>query len=333
MRLFEPLPAPVRRAVWWAIALSLVVFLLVATSGRPWARLRSGSVHVGLLRGSGPRRLVHGRLDVPEQHRRHRGLRGRRQDVPVLRDRARDPAGARRRGDGCARRPAHGALAPRRPHRRAASGGQPGLAGPTARARGRARRRTRRVAGLVAVVGVSEPAAVPRRPPGRVPRGRAVGRGAGAGGLRPPDRLVARPDLGGPGRRRRRPPRWPSNTRGSVGLGPVVALGLVLVDRAVRGRTDGGEISWPPPGCRPRPGRRLRAGRTGPGSGPGSRSPFEHQGLSTFGAERQAALEPSPTTRCSRSATCRRRRCTTCARTPSACSGCSRGSASGRART
>src|SRR5262249_53669895 len=62
--LFEPLPAPVRRAVRWTVAVSLAVFLLIATSGRPWDLFARGGFTSDFFDAQA-RSLLPGPFDVP----------------------------------------------------------------------------------------------------------------------------------------------------------------------------------------------------------------------------------------------------------------------------
>jgi hypothetical protein len=64
VRLVEPLPPPVARAVRWATLASLIVFLLVATSGRPWELFARGPFTADFFEAQA-RALLHGHLDVP----------------------------------------------------------------------------------------------------------------------------------------------------------------------------------------------------------------------------------------------------------------------------
>jgi hypothetical protein len=64
VRLVEPLPPPVIRVVRWVTLASLVVFLLVATSGRPWELFARGPFTADFFEAQA-RSLLHGHLDVP----------------------------------------------------------------------------------------------------------------------------------------------------------------------------------------------------------------------------------------------------------------------------
>ena len=288
VHLVEPLPTPVRRAVHWAIVASLVVFLLVATSGRPWELFERGPFTADFFEAQA-RSLLHGRLDVPADTAGIEGFAVGGKTylyygiVPAL---ARLPvvavthaldgrlmilsrlialAVALRATAGLvwqarARTPRPGTLA---------SGRQDAVV----------------VAGLVAVVGLTSPLLFLAARPVVYHEVELWGT---ALALLAFDRLLAwwRAPTTGALVVVAACATLALNTRASVGLGPVVALGLVLAERLLRRRWhEAGPVllATLTPVVVYALVNRARFGTW-------FSIPFEDQVLSTFGTDRQAAL-------------------------------------------
>jgi hypothetical protein len=292
--LFEPLPPRARRVVRWTIVLSAAVFLLVATSGRPWTLFDRGPFTSDFFEAQA-RALLHGRLDVPAATAGIEGftVRGRTYlyygIVPAL---PRIPFVLFTHAlDGrlvVASRLVALAVALRAV---AGIGWQARRLVAPARSE---RMDAVVVAGLVAVVGLSTPLLFLAARPVVYHEVELWGTALALVAF---DRLLAwwrAPSAGGLALVGLAA-TLALSTRGSVGLGPVVALGLVLVDRLVRARrsdADGRD-------------RRQLGGLALATAAPlvlyalvnlgrfGTvwSIPFSKQVLSSFGTDRQAALD------------------------------------------